>query len=264
MKRRLLIIDPQNDFCDPNGALSVPGADQSMRRVAEMVRRSKSAFDDIQITLDTHQLVDIAHPIVWENERGESPAPYTTITHADVADGVWRSRDPEWRERVRNYVAELESHQRYQLTIWPPHCLIGSPGHNIFPPLLKALLEWQHHHLATVKFVAKGTNPHTEHYSVVRAEVVDPDDPSTGVNTEFIRHLKTADELLIAGEALSHCVANSVRDIAAEAGSEYVKRLVLLTDASDPVPGFEAVAEEFIGELTAQGMRLAKTTDFFR
>ena len=36
---QLLIIDPQNDFCDPNGALFVPGADEDMKRLASMVMR---------------------------------------------------------------------------------------------------------------------------------------------------------------------------------------------------------------------------------
>ena len=34
MQTQLLIIDPQVDFCDPAGALSVAGADQDMKRLA--------------------------------------------------------------------------------------------------------------------------------------------------------------------------------------------------------------------------------------
>ena len=36
-KVHLLVIDPQNDFCDPNGALCVAGADGDMKRLADMV-----------------------------------------------------------------------------------------------------------------------------------------------------------------------------------------------------------------------------------
>jgi len=35
----LLIIDPQVDFCDPSGALYVPGAEKDMERLSEMVKR---------------------------------------------------------------------------------------------------------------------------------------------------------------------------------------------------------------------------------
>ncbi len=41
MDLRILIIDPQNDFCDKNGALFVPGADDDMIRLAGMIRRLK-------------------------------------------------------------------------------------------------------------------------------------------------------------------------------------------------------------------------------
>jgi nicotinamidase-related amidase len=38
-KLHLLIIDPQRDFCDPNGTLAVPGADADMKRLSDMINR---------------------------------------------------------------------------------------------------------------------------------------------------------------------------------------------------------------------------------
>ena len=35
----LLVIDPQVDFCDPKGALYVPGAEHDMKRLSAMIRR---------------------------------------------------------------------------------------------------------------------------------------------------------------------------------------------------------------------------------
>lgn len=60
-----------------------------------------------------------------------------------------------------------------------------------------ALREWQDQ-FAMIDFVTKGSNPFTEHYSVVRADVVDPNDPSTDINTSFIRRLQEADNILVA------------------------------------------------------------------
>ena len=40
MQVQLLVIDPQIDFCDPGGALSVAGADQDMARLAPMDSRA--------------------------------------------------------------------------------------------------------------------------------------------------------------------------------------------------------------------------------
>ncbi len=34
MPHALLVIDPQNDFCDPSGALFVPGAPTDVARLA--------------------------------------------------------------------------------------------------------------------------------------------------------------------------------------------------------------------------------------
>lgn len=36
-KIHLLIIDPQNDFCSPDGSLYVHGAEQDMQRLADFI-----------------------------------------------------------------------------------------------------------------------------------------------------------------------------------------------------------------------------------
>jgi nicotinamidase-related amidase len=262
VKTKLLIIDPQVDFCDPKGALYVKGAEQDMTRLAAMVDRISDRLDDIQVTLDSHQLVHIAHPIFWRDTKGAAPAPLTVITmDSVVTKKVWRARCPALQAYAEKYVTDLEKSGRYVLVIWPPHCLIGTPGHNVSPILMPSLLRWQEQ-FALVNFVTKGSNMLTEHYSVVKADVPDPEDPTTSVNSTFIRQLEDADEILIAGEALSHCVANSVRDIANEFGDDQIRKLVLLTDASSNVPGFEKLGADFVREMTAKGMRLAKTTDY--
>ena len=80
MKIHLLIIDPQSDFCSPNGALFVPGADQDMLRLSKMVDRISGKIDEIHVTMDSHHEVDIAHPIFWINSKGEHPDPYQIIS----------------------------------------------------------------------------------------------------------------------------------------------------------------------------------------
>ncbi len=263
MKTQLLLIDPQVDFCRPGGALYVKGADEDAGRLAKLITRSLDMFNAIRVTLDSHQPVHIAHPICWVDKHGNHPDPFTLITVEDVAgpNPKWKAFHPAWQQRQAAYVEALKAGSRYVLCIWPPHCLIGTEGHTVMPELSEALRQWQDR-FALVDFVPKGGNPHTEHYSVVKAEVPDPEDPSSQLNTRFISRLQTADRMLIAGEALSHCVANSVRDIAAEFGHEHIKKLVLLEDASSAVPGFEAFADDFLKEMTAKGMQTAKTTDF--
>ncbi len=55
MRVELLIIDPQEDFCNRgSGALFVKGADEDMARTGAMVRRLLKKWDDIHVTMDSH------------------------------------------------------------------------------------------------------------------------------------------------------------------------------------------------------------------
>jgi nicotinamidase-related amidase len=268
LKLHLLVIDPQNDFVDPNGSLYVTGAEQDMDRVALLVERLKGKLTDIHVTLDSHRKVDISHPIWWKDTAGNHPAPFTIISAADVSSGKWTTTQPGAYARSREYLLELERNQRYPHVIWPEHCLIGDEGHNVWKNLSGAIHEWEDR-FAMADFVTKGSNPWTEHFSAVQAEVPDPEDPSTQVNTRLISTLEEADVILLAGEARSHCLANTVRDIAKNFGqAHYVEKMVLLTDATSDVadpPGttmFTDMGKKFVADLTAMGMKTATTTDF--
>lgn len=277
-KTILVIIDPQNDFCDipeqelprdaqgnisVRPALAVPGATQDMKRLAALVRNAGRKLRDIQVTLDSHNPVDIAHQTWFVDVNGNHPAPFTVISSKDMEVGTWRTTNPAAQAYTLEYVRALEANNRYLLIIWPEHCLIGSWGHNIYSELKQELDIWARKRLATVGYVTKGSNPKTEHYSAVQAEVPDPSDASTQMNSGWLSVLSEADEVLIAGEALSHCVANTVRDIANNFGSENIKKLVLLEDCTSSVGGFEAQGQAFVDEMVARGMRVAKSTDYF-
>jgi nicotinamidase-related amidase len=112
--------------------------------------------------------------------------------------------------------------------------------------------------------VTKGSNPWTEHFSAVRAEVPDPEDPSTQINRAFVQSLEVADLVAWTGQALSHCLANTFRD-AAEVFSDpaIISKMVLLTDATSNVATFEKYGDDFIRDMKAKGMRTSTTTDFF-
>lgn len=257
----LIVIDPQLDFVSPKGSLYVGGADGDMDRVAALVGRMNRAFYDIHVTLDSHHFVDIAHPIFWVDANGKHPNPFTLISDEDVAKGVWRTTNPQFQVRALEYVKALKTNGRYMLCIWPPHTLIGSWGYGVWPALFDALLKWETN-FAMVDYVTKGSNFWTEHYSAVQADVPDPQDPGTMLNTRLIQTLQDADRILIAGEALSHCVKHSITDVANNFGEENIKKFVLLEDASSSVQGFEKEGEEFVKTMKARGMQIARTTDF--
>ncbi|MDH5639397.1 MAG: isochorismatase family protein [Nitrospinota bacterium] len=259
---RLVIIDPQNDFCHPKGSLFVPGADQDAGRTAAMIMRIKDKLSDIHVTLDSHHMVDIAHPIFWADTDGNPPPPFTIIEVSDVRKGKWRTRNPAYMKRATDYVMTLEANGRYPLCIWPPHCLIGSEGAQVVAPVFEALKTWEES-FAIVDFVTKGSNFLTEHYSAVQADVPDPDDEGTQLNTRFVKTLQEADEILFTGQALSHCVANTIRDIADNFGDSRIGKFILLEDTTSPVPGFEDVAIDFVSEITGRGMRVAKSSEIY-
>ncbi len=262
MQTALLIIDPQIDFCDPAGALSVAGADADMDRLAQMVARLGGQLSEIHVTLDSHHWVHIAHPVFWIDSAGKHPEPFTIISAEDVQAGRWTASDPAARERAAAYVSSLEAHGRYPLCVWPPHCLLGSRGHAVLPVLFEALVSWEKPY-RVVDYVEKGSNVYTEHYSAIKADVPDPADPSTQLNTRLVSALGFADVVVVAGEAGSHCVANTVRDLADSFGDDrLVSKIVLLQDAVSPVGGFGDYQNHFIAELTARGMTLSSTREF--
>lgn len=266
---RLLIIDPQRDFCDGPcaGNLGVPGAHADLVRLAALVDRLGPRISAIQVTLDSHQLYHIANPVWWVDARGAAPPPFTLISVADVESGRWRARSPEAQDHALFYVRELARKGNYPLTIWPPHCLIGTPGHAVHPDLMAALLRWAEGAASPLSFVTKGDNPNTEHYSAFRAEVEDPEDPTTQANPLMLRFIEAADRVAIAGEAKSHCVRSTVMDLANALAPEHIGKLIFLDDCSSPVPAFPggpdfpAIGARFVGDLAARGMGVMNSAD---
>jgi nicotinamidase-related amidase len=266
----LLTIDPQVDFCSPTGALFVPGADKDMQRLAKMVKRTKGDLDDIVCTLDSHRTLHIAHPIWWVDAHGNHPTTLpktlpTLITLADVTgpNPKWRATNPAYRQRSIDYVAKLQANNRYVLCIWPPHCLIASDGYKVQPELFEAFCEWEAQ-FAAINYVTKGSNIYTEHYSALLADVFDPGDLSTGLNTDLLDVCQDPDVALIgiSGEAGSHCVPNTIRDIANNFGKDNIKKFRLIEDTISPVPGFEKLQEDFINEMVSQGMEITTSDKF--
>ena len=276
---RLLVVDPQNDFCDLPAAcqptdpvtgartapsLPVAGAHADMQRVAAFIRQHAASIDAITVTLDSHQRIDIAHPGFWQRADGGVVAPFTPITAEQVRAGAFAPREPAHLPRTLAYLDALEARARYTLMVWPVHCEIGSWGHGVHAEVLAACGDWQLQRQRAVHNVFKGTNPWTEHYSAIEAEVVDAGDPDTALNTRLLAALDTADLLLIAGEASSHCVRATTEHILQhlprlQAGAR-PEHIVLLTDCMSPVGGFEAEHQAFLDSMRAQGVRLENSS----
>ena len=222
------------------GSLAVTGADEDSARIATMVNENLDTIDEIYVTMDTHHKLHMAHAISWKRgyfkknsaertvkgdsglyKEGDHPEVFTAITHQDVVDGVWvpgPHLDAAW---CQEYTKKLEIGGKFKLMIWPEHCLIGTPGHAVVPVISEALTKWSKHHRKSVNYIRVGQNIRTEVYSVFKAEVEDPTEakdptlPGSTFNHNLMSKLKIADKLLVCGQALSHCVNFTFRDLVA-------------------------------------------------
>ena len=274
---RLLIIDPQNDFCDlPRSwwpispltgeaiapSLPVAGAHADMQRLARWIARQGNSLAQITVTLDSHQAYDIAHPAFWQLRGGEPVTPFTAITAAQVRAGDYLPRDAMALQRTLAYMDALEAQGSYTLMVWPLHCEIGSWGHGVHADILAACRQWQAMGQRAVHHVFKGMNPWTEHYSAIRAEVPDPQAPETGLHTALLERLRESGTLVIAGEASSHCVRATTQHIVENWGGQDYGRIVLLADCMSPVGGFEQAHADFLQQMRALGVRCESSASF--
>lgn len=290
MKVEVVIIDPQEDFCTPNGtrpgvktgALLVPGAYDDMLRLADWIRQGIRKINRIRVTLDKHHRQDIAHKHFWRNSKGEKPLalseaiaaglPPTIITSEDQRKGVWTPWIPSLMHRIPGrktlgtlaYTEALEAQGKFPLIIWDDHCIIETPGAAIVPELQAALDEWCIDRGATLDPLIKGSNIWTEHYGAFGAEVPDPEDPTSGINIDLIRAIEgDADLIVWAGEAATHCVMTSMGQAFANFGADGIKKSVLLTDAMSCIPHpqniFEDAWKKFLDEYKAKGLQTATT-----
>jgi nicotinamidase-related amidase len=269
---QLLIIDPQNDFCDLPAdwcpvdattgapllpALPMAGAHADMLRLAGLIREGAAGISGIAVTLDSHHRFDIAHPTFWKTAHGKDVAPFTPITAAQVRAGDYLPRDLSALARALTYLDELERRGRYSLMVWPVHCEIGSWGHNVHAAVKAAYNRWEDSRLGVVHKIEKGSNPWTEHYSAMQAEVPDEDDPATQLNMGLIAALDRSDQIVIAGEASSHCVKATTEHIVENLPSRQLGKVVLLTDCMSPVSGFEAQHQAFLNDMSWRGVVLS-------
>ena len=277
MNTQLLLIDPQNDFCDlpddwlprtpalgtaARPALPVSGAHADLLRAAAMVERLGARLKGITVTLDSHHRLDIAHPGFWlETAREAAPAPFTAISAAQVRAGTYRPREAGVLPRVLDYLDALEGSGRYTLMVWPVHCQMGSWGQAVHAGLQAVLDRWADAQGHSVQIVTKGENPWTEHYSALQAEVPDAGDARTQLNARLLSALDAADQLLIGGEAGSHCVKATVEHLVQHLPSGQCGKLVLLRDCISPVGGFEAAQDAFFAAMQARGVRTALSTE---
>jgi nicotinamidase/pyrazinamidase len=253
----ILIIDAQYDFCNPQGALFVNGADADMKRLANWIKANKAQIDHISVTMDSHPVNDISHPSFWQDKDGNFPNPFTAITAQEIKDGKWSPRF--FPKEAIHYVESLEQQGEFAHFIWPYHCLIGSRGAAIDDNIMDALIDWT----KDGKFyqvVAKGTYPLTEHFGIFRANVPIANRPETQLNQALINTLERYQNVFLVGEAKSHCVANSLKQ-AIEEAPNLASKFIILEDCMSNVTGFSHLGDPIYAKAKSLGVKFAQSTD---
>jgi len=255
----LLIIDMQNDFCRPSGALYVKGAEKDISRLGTFITRYPERLDHIIMTQDNHHVIDISHSVFWEDRKGNPPAAFTEIYTDDIEKGTWRPRFE--KEKAVEYIRNLENQGEFPHVVWPEHCIIGSYGAAIVDEIMEPVKIWARKG-RYFDIVIKGTNPLTEHFGALMANVPIGGSPETQLNTELVRKLQLFDTILIAGEAKSHCVATTVKQMLNIDG--IAQKLVILEDCMSDVTGFETLAQPIYKKARRDGVRFTLSTEWFR
>ena len=267
-------IDCQIGFSTPGASLFVPGAVEDTTRTIEWLYKNLDRITQVAFSLDTHRVFQIFHPAWWIDENGKNPAPFTNISLADVREGKWKpiAHPAECIE----YVKQLEKAGKYVLTVWPYHTLLGGVSHALVPALMEAAMFHAVVRQAQTHFETKGTHAMTENYSVLAPEVRELGGKSVGTfNAAFFKMLMEFDRVYVFGQAKSHCVLSTLRDMQQHiAGTDpsLMDKIYVLEDATSPVPAppidplpatldFPRVAELAFAELKRAGMHIVKTTD---
>lgn len=237
--------------------MSVNGAEEDAKRIGAFITANKRNIQHISLTLDSHHPLHIANPIYWKDKDGNHPSPLTVITYQDIKDGKWTtSINPQWSFR---YVEELEK-QGSQLTIWNPHCVLGTSGWAIVAPVIEACIDWEETNCKPYNLWFKGSNWFTEHYSIFKAAVTYPGAPETDLNQQLIQVLNEHDEVFLVGEAADFCVANSLKDIVTYA-PELAKKIIVLEDCMSWIILNNPSATKIYEDAKNAGVRFAKSTD---
>ena len=282
----LLLVDVQNTFCLPDfelyvGGRSGTGAVDDNRRLAAFIYRNLGRLTEITATLDTHQAIQIFHAIYLIDADGKHPAPYTLVNPEDILEGRWRFNpavahsldiSQEYgQEQLVHYVQQLEARQKYALTIWPYHSILGGIGHALVPLIEEAVFFHTIGRAAQADFIIKGANPFTESYSAIGPEVLEDSNgkPLARKNDQLVRLVEQFDAVVVAGQAKSHCVAWTVEDLLSEIQSHdpaLANKIYLLEDCSTPVviPGaidYTDQADAAYQRFAEAGMHRVLSTD---
>jgi len=262
----VVLVDYQHDFVDPTGTLYVPGSEADVARFLTWFYTNARKITTIYASLDTHIPFQIFYSSWWIDPRtGAHPQPFTVITGQDVDNRAWVPLlEPEWS---LHYVHELQEKARKDLMIWPYHTMQGTLGHMLVAPISEAIAWHSAARQTQPIYIEKGLTPRTEFYGIFGAEVPDLQSPESSLNIPLLDAVMRHDNIYIAGEAKSHCVLETERQIVEHYASQpdILRKLYFLKDCTSsvqhPLIDFDALAEQELARMSERGVHIVESVD---
>jgi nicotinamidase/pyrazinamidase len=275
-KIALILVDYQYDFVKQPDDLTVPGlyvpgSEDDINRLLMWFYNNSHKITSIYASLDTHLPFQIFFSSWWKHGKtGKPPEPFTVISEEEVLAGIWVPVSQNERGWSIHYVKELKRKQKKPLMIWPYHTMEGTMGHMLSAPISEAIA-W---HSAARKtqpyYIVKGKTVRSEYYGIFGPEVVDPHDAESGLNIALLDAIMENDKIYVAGEAKSHCVLESAKQLVNHFGRkpEILCKLHFLKDCTssiknpDPDTDFDAQAEEDLAKMVEKNkVQMVFSTD---
>lgn len=211
MKKKTLLlgIDIQKDFTEIGASLYVNHAAEAVEHLSSWLRINADGITDILLSQDDHYTTHIGMPHAWNDEKGHILDPFTTITAAEVRAGKYKPVYLSETE-VLQYLDKVGTH-----TIWPEHCIHGTPGQQFPDIFIDALTFWGERNGKHYETWLKGFCDRAEMYSVF--SFADQDKPTSDGQARLDQIAAGGyDTIYVAGFAKDICVAESVKDLLAD------------------------------------------------
>lgn len=285
-KTALILIDVQNTFCVPEfelyvGGHSGRGAVEDNQRLSAFIYRNLKNITHISATMDSHHPLHIFHALFLVDEDGNHPPANTMITHQDVKGGKWQVNeaavksvgiDPDYAQRfLQHYTETLADKEKFDLTVWPYHAMLGGIGHALVSTIEEAVFFHSIARQTQPQIKIKGRHVLTEHYSAVGPEVLEDHQKKVIARKDqmMLDLVKAFDKVLVAGQAKSHCLAWTVNDLLEQILDEdpaLAQKVYLLEDCTTPIVIPDVVdytedAERAFQRFSEYGMHVVQATE---
>ncbi|GAA6063785.1 hypothetical protein JCM10212_001355 [Sporobolomyces blumeae] len=230
----LLLVDIQNDFLPPSGALAVSDGDEILPNVYRLLEVDESRFHLVVASQDHHPERHVsfasAHP---------PHEPFETIT-------------------VRHPVSKEDKSQE----LWPDHCVQGTEGCEFEKGIKERLERWRE--VNKFKVVRKGEDVNLDAYSAfakpLQVQVRESQgEAATSPLTQILLDAKI-DRVLVVGIATDFCVRQTVLSALSESrANDSAWQIVVIKEG---VRGVYAEKEdETLRELEREGARVVGIDD---